>query len=91
MAQSILVGGLPDPEPPQGMAETPLGPGDSSDSPSDTLNDGSLDDDRAETIRGDGRLEPGDEIDLAEDEDADPVGREDAERISETPAAFDDA
>ena len=91
MAQSILVGGLPDLSPPQGMAETPVGPSDSSDSASDAKNDGSLDNDRAESIRGDGLMEPPDEAERSEDEEADPVGKQEAERISETPAAFDDA
>ena len=88
MAHSILIGGPADTDPPQGLAETPLGPGDSSDSPSDSQADGTLDEDRAQTIRGDGLLEPGNGLGLADDEDPDPVGQPSTRRDE---AAFDDA
>lgn len=91
MAQSILVAGPADTDPPQGLAETPLGPGDNSDSPSDSRADGTLDEDRAQTVRGDGLLEPGDGVGLADNDEADPVGRPTTPSDEPAPDAFDDA
>ncbi len=91
MATSILVGTAADTDPPQGMAQTPLGPGDSSDSASDAEGDGTLDEDRAQTVRGDGLMEAVDGTSTVEDEDADPVGNPSSKGGEGTPAAFDDA